>query len=275
MNAAVPTHLIQPDLWALALSGHPIDISLLVAALDGAVAGRANADLDFRTRLLVRDGLNALAFKWNTSRVEKWIGESANPKLLAGIWHEPLGAAGFPSLQGRLMETTKPEIVLQFLRELGMRSGEAARIELGGATALILANVLIRRTEDIDVVDEIPAALRSQHELLNELSARYGIHLTHFQSHFLPAGWKDRLHSLGVFGKLTVLRVDVCDIFVGKLFSKRPKDRDDLRALVPHLQLSDIEDRLRDFSKKLLGEPELAANAAENWYILFGSGIPH
>jgi hypothetical protein len=274
VNARLPPNLAPPDLWSLALGGQPIDISSLIAALNLAVAGRVQFDLDFRTRLLIRDVLHALAQKGNQDRLAEWIRKSANPELLAEIWSEPLGEIGFPSLQGRLMETTKPEIVLQFLRELGMRSDQSARIELGGATALILANVLTRRTEDIDVVDEIPAALRSQHELLNELYARYGIRFTHFQSHFLPTGWKDRLHSLGVFGKLSVYRVDVCDIFVGKLFSKRAKDRDDLRALAAHLPLSDVESRLKNFGGKLLSEPPLAANAVENWYILFGSQIP-
>ena len=83
------------------------------------------------------------------------------------------------------MDAIQPETVLQFFRELGMQLPTPSSINVGGAIALILANKISRATEDVDVVDEVPADIRSRHALLESLAKRYGLHLTHFQSHFL------------------------------------------------------------------------------------------
>ncbi len=64
------------------------------------------------------------------------------------------------------------------------------------------------------------------------------------------------------------------DIFVGKLFSKRTKDRDDLRILSPLLQRPLIEERLRSSALTLLADPLLRTDAEKNWYILFGDPLP-
>jgi hypothetical protein len=172
------------------------------------------------------------------------------------------------------MEPTRPEIVFQFLRELGQRVPEHARLEIRGAIALIMAGILTRRTEDIDTVDEVPAPVRKQHALLEELAGRYGLHVRHFQSHYLPDGWRDRLHSLGTFGSLDVFVVDAVDVFVGKLFSRRTKDLDDLRAIAPKLAMTEIRERFRRAGAQLRAEPQLAQAAANNWYVLFGQALP-
>ncbi|MDB5173947.1 MAG: hypothetical protein JWN51_2720 [Phycisphaerales bacterium] len=96
-----------------------------------------------------------------------------------------------------------------------------------GSISLILSAGLSRHTEDIDLVDEIPAPLRSEHALLDELAARYGLRLAHFQSHFLPQGWESRTRSYDKVGRLEIHLVDVYDVLVGKLMSNRGKDRDD------------------------------------------------
>jgi hypothetical protein len=145
---------------------------------------------------------------------------------------------------------------------------------VGDSIALILSGNLSRHTEDIDVVDELPSDVRSQHELLNELADTYALRLTHFQSHYLPSGWRDRLHSLGRFGRLDVYLVDVYDVYVGKLFSARRKDRDDLRALSAKLDKRAAEALLRQSATALLAEPKLAAEAGENWYIHYGEPLP-
>lgn len=132
----------------------------------------------------------------------------------------------------------------------------------------------MRRTEDIDLVDELPAEIRSQHALLDRLEARYGLHLTHFQSHYLPDGWNQRLVSLGRFGSAQVFIVDPCDVYVSKLFSRREKDRDDLRAITPLLDKQVVIARLADSTHRLRREPSLADAARENWYILFGEPLP-
>src|SRR5947209_617355 len=88
---------------------------------------------------------------------------------------------------------------------------------------------LSRPTEDIDVVDEVPKELREQHALLSELKDRYGLELAHFQQHYLPMRWQDRLHYFDTFGELTVYLVDVYDVALSKLFSIRTKGFDDLK----------------------------------------------
>jgi hypothetical protein len=194
--------------------------------------------------------------------------------LLQDLWKADLGPTGFPSLDHRIMETTKPESVLQFLRELGLQLPRSTRIDVGGSIALILAGMLSRRTEDIDIVDEVPAEIRTEYDLLDQLIDRYHLRVTHFQSHYLPTGWGDRVRSLGIFGRLSVFLVDPYDIFVGKLFSARTKDLDDLRELGPRLEKPQIERRLRESAQLLLGEQKLKEDAIRNWYIVYGEPLP-
>ena len=172
------------------------------------------------------------------------------------------------------MEITRRETVEEYLRELGSQVDRQLNIRIGGSVALIVAGYLSRRTEDIDVVDEVPAEIRSQHRLLNDLEKRYGLHLGHFQSHYLPAGWDARVHSLAPFGRLRVSLVDVYDVFLSKLFSARSKDLDDLRALKAQLDKAIVVRRLCDSSSALLKEAAFREKAEKNWYILFGESLP-
>jgi hypothetical protein len=257
----------------LALSGLPIDASAFAAAIEQE-ASQPPENLDFRTRLLIRDGLSALRNHWGVKRADQWLRNVACADHLNEICGADLGQPGFPSLTHRIMETTKPETVLQFLRELGANCPQPTRIEVGGAIAGILAGVLSRHTEDIDVVDEIPVVLRSQHDMLRQLAERHGLGLTHFQSHYLPSGWQNRLHPFDQFANLEVVLVDPIDLFIGKLFSPRIKDRDDLRAMARQLDKTVIETRLRDSAAALMAEPTLAKFAADNWYIIYGTALP-
>ena len=260
-----------PPLWDLTFGRPEIDPTDLAAAIEREAS---QPDLDFRTRLLVRDSLNALQKRWGEQRMSQWLDRSAQGASLLSIWKSDLGPAGFPALERRLMEATRPQTVRQLLRELGMHLARPTRIYIGGAIALILRDYLTRNTEDIDVVDEVPPEIRSQHELLDQLAERYGLRITHFQSHYLPAGWAERVESLERFGNLDVFLVDPYDAFVGKLFSAREKDRDDLRMLAPRLDRSTIETRLRAGAAALLAQPTLADNARRNWYIVFGDALP-
>ncbi len=147
---------------------------------------------------------------------------------------------------------------MRFLREVG----EAALVNRFSSisavqSSLILAGLLSRGTEDIDVVDEVPAAIRSQHELLSSLASRYGLHLAHFQSHYLPSGWQERVRSLGQFGNLAVRLIDAHDIFIGKLFSAREKDRDDLQLMSAALDKSRVAEHLKATAQTLLAEEPL------------------
>src|SRR5207247_430869 len=104
--------------------------------------------------------------------------------------------------------------------------------------------------------------------------AAYGLQLTHFQSHFLPSGWQERLHALEPFGQLQAYLVDVYDVFMSKLFSQRDKDRVDLRLLLPSLERETIVRRLHESCAGLLAEERLRQAAEHNWYILTGETLP-
>jgi hypothetical protein len=149
------------------------------------------------------------------------------------------------------------------------------QLYVGGSIALILPGYLSRATEDIDIVDELPEAVRSQHSLLDEFRARYGLLLTHFQSHYLPMGWQDRSHYFDTFGDIQVYLVDVYDVFLSKLYSARTKDLDDLRMLVPQLDKDSLIERLQRSTKSMLASESLRQRAEQNWYILFGDKLPY
>lgn len=102
----------------------------------------------------------------------------------------------------------------------------------------------------------------------------HGLRLTHFQSHYLPTGWKSRVESIGVFGSLRAFAVSEYDVFLSKLFSSRERDRDDLRMLAPHLDRNRIATLMQADAQALLGEQKLREAAEQNWFILFGESLP-
>jgi hypothetical protein len=269
---ALSMAIVAHDLWDLTWNYPYLDPDDLAAAIQHQVG--LSDELDFRTRLLIRDSIRALEQHWGSEKTRSWLYASPHRDVLDNILQSDLGEPGFPSLNTRVMQSVKPEKVLEYLRTLGARTAHPTRVTIGGSIALILAGQLSRPTEDIDVVDEVPAELRSQHDLLNSLSDVSNLQLTHFQSHYLPTGWENRVRSLGVFGQLQVALVDTYDIFLGKLFSARDKDLKDLRVLKPQLDQPRVETRLLDTAAALLAEPALKKNAQDNWYILFGQPLP-
>lgn len=260
-------------LWRLPLAQPQISPMLLANAVERA-AELGVDKLDHRSRLLIRDVLDALERHWGRTKFQGWLNRSRASLQLTAVRHEQLGQAGFPTLAERLMEPTRKEDVEQFLRELGARVTAGTTVYVGGSGALILSDKLSRGTDDVDVVDEVPLAIRNEHELLADLRARYGLSLTYFQSRDLPDDWQSRASSLGRFGKLDVYLVDPTDIFVGKLFSARTKDLDDLRALAPQLDRGAIEARLGASAMRLRADPGLLSSVDKNWYIVFGDALP-
>ena len=194
----------------------------------------------------------------------------ASQRAVSGLSTE---STRFPSLSARIMNPMKKNTIEQYLRELGTRIQQSTRLVIGGSSALILQDLLSRGTEDVDVVDEVPLALREMHEWRAQAKTRYGLYIAHFQSHYLPKGWAERLHSKGRFGKLEVFLVDPVDIFVGKMFSRREKDLDDLRALASVMDRRAIDFRLQE-SKSLLSDKARRGLARDNYYIVFGDGCP-
>jgi hypothetical protein len=259
------------DLWSL-VSGRPeIDPNDLAHAVEEQAA---ESDLDYRTRLLVRDSVAALRAYWGEARVREWLHDSPAREAVEEICGEEFERPGFPSIRRRLMEKTDPEDIRQFLRQLGTRLNHPVRCVIGGSASLMLKGYLSRKTDDIDVVDEVPAEIRSQHSLLDELEQNYGLHIAHFQSHYLPSGWQHRTHSLEPFGRLQASVVDVYDVALSKLFSRRTKDMNDLRMVLPQLDKETLVRRLKDTAAPLRATPELAERAKENWYVLFGEELP-
>lgn len=259
------------NLWDLVLGRPEVDPHELAEAVEEQTS---HEPLDYRTRLLIRDSLVALEQYWGKEQFGAWLRSTPARPCLESILAESFERCGFPFLSDRVVKTTKPEEVRQYLRELGTHIARPLPLYVGGSIALILTGQLSRRTDDLDVVDEVPEVLRNQHDLLAGLRTRYGLGLTHFQSHYLPCGWEQRLHSLGAFGNLQVFLVDVYDVFLSKLFSKREKDRDDLRYVSPQLDKEALIRRLRDTGGSLLADSNLRPNAELNWYILYGEQLP-
>jgi hypothetical protein len=263
--------VLPRDLWSLTWGQPQID----PADLASAVEAEADRDgLDFRTRLLIRDSLDALDRRWGSERVREWLSRSPQRSRLEAIWQEDLGPAGFQTLGRRLMEKTEPETIRRLLRELGALVSRLTRVNVAGSGALILLAHLSRRIDIVDVVNDLADELAAKSDAMEQLASSHGVRLASFESCYLPVGWNDRVKSLGRFGNLDVFLVDPLDIFVGKLFSARDKDRDDLRLLAPQLGKSEVTDRLRKAGQSLMSEEKLAGHARKNWYILFGEDLP-
>jgi hypothetical protein len=259
------------DLWSLVLDQQYVDPRELADAVE---AQAEEAALDFRTRLLIRDSVEALRNYWGEKWFKTWLGGCPTRDRIEEIRREDLGKPGFPFLREQIMEPTRPETIRQFFEELGSELHKTVRVYLGGSGALILTGHLSRRTQDLDVVDELPEEIRSLHKTLDKLTQRYRLQIAHFQSHYLPSGWEKRVHSLEPFGRLQVFLVDAYDVFLSKLFSAREKDRDDLRALVPQLDKETVVRRLKETTAAWQGESHLLQRAQDNWKILYGEPLP-
>jgi hypothetical protein len=264
--------VVMEDIWTVVRLTPQIDPMTLARAVEVVLKA---GPMDYRTRLLVRDSVGALRGHWGEARFRPWIEGIGNRERLDEACRTgDADEVGFPSLARRLMDAVTPEMISKFLRELATHVTKPTRLVVGGSAALILRGYFSRHTEDVDVVDEVPAELRGRHDALEQLVDRYGLRLTHFQSHYLNEGWEKRVESAGVFGNLHVFLVDVYDVFVGKLFSARLKDRDDLRALEPQLDRETITRRVRETAGTLRADARLAGAAAENWFIVFGETLP-
>ncbi len=260
------------DLWSVAARRQWVDPQDLADAIEEQLHA---GDLDYRTRVLIRDSMSALRKHWGEARVAGWLTRAGIADQVAQICQGPWDDdRGFSSLASRIMDTLKPETIKQFLRELSQHIRRPVRLEIGGSVALMLPGLLERKTEDVDIVDEVPAEVRTQHKLLADLRSRYSLEPAHFQQHYLPSGWKDRLHYFDTFGEMRIYLVDPYDVLLSKLFSIRTKDLDDLRAVVPQLEKETLVRRLKENTQSALAAPDLRQRAEKNWYILFGEALP-
>jgi hypothetical protein len=260
------------DLWSLVRGGSPqIDPHDLAEAV---VNQAAEEPLDYRTRLLIRDSIEALRGYWGSPKTANWFSASPAADRLTAICAEGFDEVGFPSIRKRLMDKTDPETIRQYLTHLGYEMRSTIQIAVGGGCALILAGYVSRYTEDIDVVGEVPEPIRTKYQLLDELEKLHGLHMGHVQPHYFPTGWHERIHSFAVFNHLQVSLVDVYDVFLSKLFSDRLKDIGDLKVLAPQLDKETLVRKFKETCQDFLSAPRLKEYAVKNWQILFGEDLP-
>ncbi len=260
------------DLWGIYNTRQHLDPRDLTQAIEDQVR---SGDLDYRTRLLIRESINALRLYWGQPRLAAWIEASPVRQTLREICKQEFDDdVAFPSLRKRVMDVTRPETIRQYFKDLGKKVRRPLRIDVGGSVALILAGTLSRQTEDIDVVDEVPSEIRSQPEVLDELKALHRLELAHFQRHYLAMGWEHRVHYYDMFDQLQVYLLDPYDVVLSKLFSARLKDRQDLKELAPQLDKERLTRLLKDTCQSMLAAPGLREKAEHNWYVFFGEALP-
>jgi hypothetical protein len=171
------------------------------------------------------------------------------------------------------VDATRPQEILEYFRELSLHVRTPTRLVGGGSVALLLRGYLARRTDYIDVVDELPSELRTQNQVLDDLARRFGLRLAHFQSHYLPDGWERQIPRQACF-ETCKCSIDVYDVFAGKLFSARSEDLDDIRAVLPKVDRSKLVDRVKSSTAPLRSEQRMLDAANHNWYVLFGEELP-
>jgi Nucleotidyltransferase of unknown function (DUF6036) len=259
------------DLWTLVQERPKIDPNDLA---DAVVSQISDEPLDYRTRMLIHDSVDALNQYWGLSRTEKWLAHCPFQHEIGVIRQEAFDKVGFPSLRRRLMEKTKPERVRQFLEAIGQQLKHRVRVYVGGSIALILPGYISRRTEDIYVVGEVPEEIRQNHPLADRLEKIFGLRFGHVQSHYFPMNWQNRAHYLDTFEELQVYLLDVYDVFLSKLFSSREKDQEDLLVLAPQLDKSVLAEKLKADTRSFLAAPRLLEIATDNWKILYGELLP-
>lgn len=266
-------------LWTVALKTPHVDADTLACAIEAAV--QDDAEFDYRTRLLVRDSVAALNSHWGDEKYQAWLNRSPQRQRIEQICAIARAQAeadnddrGFSTLTRKIVDVTKPEDIVEFFRVLARRVRRPAKLVIGGSVALMLSGLLSRRTDDVDVVNEVPADIRNEHELLEALTQQFNLKLAHFQSHYLPRGWEQRLRPFQSFDDIEVSLVDPYDVLISKLCSKRLKDLADLRALKPQIDRSVLASRLTNDGQTLMSEQRLREAAKDNWYILFGEDLP-
>jgi hypothetical protein len=159
--------------------------------------------------------------------------------------------------------------IRQIFSLLGERVRGSVDVYIAGSIPTLIQGLSARPTDDIDIVNEVPAEIRKQSDLLKRIRTEYGLTFGHVQSHYLPANWQQRRRFLGDFGGLHVYLVDVVDIFVSKLSSKQEKHQQDLRVLAKKLNKDEIKSRLLGDGKPFLDDPFLRPQIEKNWTFVF------
>ena len=257
----------EPDAWSLVRTPGQIDAETLFEAVRRLPS---IADFDYRSEMLVHDSLTVLGEHWGEPALQRRLAGCANRVTLESLRRKEFEKFGFWSLRRRVVEATDPEVILRLFRELGRSIHRPAKITVGGSSALILTYLLVRQTDDIDVVNELPDVVRADPRLVDDLAGKFNLRLTHFASHYLPDRFERRTNSLGIYGRLEVRLVDAIDVIAGKLFSRRPKDFKDIQAVWDAIDRVVLRSRVQNATASLRKEARLAEAAEKNWYVLTG-----
>jgi hypothetical protein len=259
------------DLWSLVRERSQVD----PVDLSNAIVHQVHAnDLDYRSRLLIRDSVDALRHYWGNPKFDRWFQTRPYRQEIEAICGEEFEKVGFPTLRKRIMDKKTPDQIRDYFRTLSTHIREPIKLHVAGSCALILPGFLVRGTDVIDVVDEVPKAIREQYSLLDELSKEFGLILGHVQRHYFPAGWEPRSKWFDDFGQLAVYIADVYDVFLSKLFSSRIKDLGDMRTLVPQIDKAILVERFQNYCSGFVAAPRLKEIATNNWSVLFGEPLP-
>jgi hypothetical protein len=255
------------DPWKL-VWGQPYIDSATLATLIEQELERSLAP-DFRTRLLIRDASRAIRSFWGARKFDRWLtGSSAGARVRA-ILDEDLGRPGFRYIRRRLVTSVNLTMLKQVLELLGHQVHGRVEMTIAGSIPSLVGGLTARPTDDIDIVDEVPAEIRGQRAILQKIKKDYGLAVGHVQSHYLPAGWQRRRKSLGNFGGLRVYLVDEYDVFVSKLSSKREKHKQDLRVMSAKLKKGVARRRLLAEGRAFLDDPKLRPQIEENWRFIY------
>ena len=255
------------DPWRLVWGQPYIDSRTLAVAIEQDL--QLTADPDVRTRLLVRDSAIALRSYWGSRRFTQWLSSSPVGMQVREILNEDLGEPGYSTIRRRLVDHIDSTRLSQIFELLGRAIHERIEIHIAGSVPTLIKGLTARPTDDIDLVDEVPAEIRRQRPILRKIETEFGLKLGHVQSHYLPAHWRDRRRWLGDFGGLRVYVLDEYDIFVSKLSSKQKKHQLDLRVLALRLDKELARHRLLADGRAFLDDPTLRPQIEENWRFIF------
>jgi hypothetical protein len=106
---------VQNDLWSIVRNPY-VDAALLA---DAIIEQIHQGDLDYRSRLLIRDSLKALEHRWGAQRFNHWITAFSIHPQLATIYHETFEKTGFSTLEKRVMEFTTQQDLEEMFRAIG------------------------------------------------------------------------------------------------------------------------------------------------------------
>src|SRR5687767_14286807 len=103
------------DLWSLVRGRPQIDPNDLA---DAVAHQAAEEPLDYRTRLLIRDSVDALREYWGEQRLAQWLDECSAHDKIESICGDEFDEVGFPSLRKRLMDKTEPDTIRQYFQQV-------------------------------------------------------------------------------------------------------------------------------------------------------------